>query len=140
VRGEQDGEPLLAREARDLLPHVGPHLGIQAGRRLVEEEHVGAVHQPHGDVEPPLHASGVGPGEPAGDVRQPESLQQVVDARAQRAAAQAVDLALELEVLAPGALPVGAGALGDDADPPAHLLGLAEHVDAGHPGLAGVGP
>ncbi len=60
VRGEQDREPLLAGEALDLGPHVGARLGVEAGRRLVEEQHLGTVHEPDGDVELALHAARVG--------------------------------------------------------------------------------
>ena len=33
--------------------------GIEAGRRLVEEQHLGLVHERGGEVEPALHAAGV---------------------------------------------------------------------------------
>ena len=64
VRGQQHGHPthlpcpfLLARQPRDLLPHGGPGLRVQARRRLVEEQHRGPVHQAERHVQAALHAA-----------------------------------------------------------------------------------
>ena len=84
------------------------------------------------DVEPARHAAGVGAREPVGGVGEPEAGEQLVGARARRARARAVHLALEDEVLAARRLAVGAGLLGDDADRAAHGVGPAQDVDAGH--------
>ena len=35
--------PSLVRQPGDLIPHVGAHLGVEPGRRLVEEQHLRAV-------------------------------------------------------------------------------------------------
>ena len=59
VGGEQDRQPLLAGEPGDLVPHRGARLGVQSGGGLVEEEHLGPVHQTERDVEAALHAAGV---------------------------------------------------------------------------------
>src|SRR6266508_3564044 len=69
---------------------------------------------------------------------QPEALQQPADPRLQLAAADAVQAALERQVLAAGGLQVDPGALGHAADGPAHAVGPLDHVDAGHAGGAGV--
>ena len=55
-----------------------------------------------------------------GCVGEAELLEQLVDARGQRAAAQPVDLALQAQVLAAGGLAVDARALADDADRAPH--------------------
>jgi hypothetical protein len=39
VRGEEDGHALVAQPAY-LVPHVRPALRVQAGGRLVEEDHL----------------------------------------------------------------------------------------------------
>ena len=39
VGGEQDGQALGAGQVGDLGPHVGPDLGVEAGRGLVQEQH-----------------------------------------------------------------------------------------------------
>jgi hypothetical protein len=57
---EQDRQSLLGGEVGDLLPHLGARLGIEAGGGLIEEQHLRALHEAHGDVELALHAAGVG--------------------------------------------------------------------------------
>ena len=69
------------RQARDLLPHLGPDLGVEPGGRLVEEQHLGLVDERQGDVESPLHAARVGAHEAVGGVGEPELLEQRVDPR-----------------------------------------------------------
>jgi hypothetical protein len=56
VGGEEDRRPQLA-ELPDLLPHARPRLGIEAGRRLVEEQDLRPVDDPEADVEPAAHAA-----------------------------------------------------------------------------------
>src|SRR5919204_234648 len=67
-----------------------------------------------------------------------EALEMVGHPSLQLAAGEAVELALEDEVLAAGRLAVGAVLLADDADRVAHADGLGEHVDAGHSGAPGI--
>ncbi len=55
---------------------------VEAGGRLVEEQHRRAGDERGGEVEPAAHAARVGPHEPAGGVGQVEALQQLVGARA----------------------------------------------------------
>jgi hypothetical protein len=139
MRGQEDRQAPFVGEARDLLPHRRPHLGIEAGRRLVEEEHPWPVDQAQGDVEPPLHAARIGAGQTAGGLREPEPLEQLVDAPPELGARKAVNLALEDEILATRCLRIEARALADDADDPSHPRGVAQDVDPGHPSLARVG-
>ena len=130
--------PLLAREALDLRPHQRPRLGIEAGRRLVEEQHLRAVDQAQRDVEATLHAAGVRLDLALGGVGEPEALELLVGAPAQLHARDAVELALEHEVLAARGLHVAAVLLADDADRAPDLQRRAEHVVPGHPGASGV--
>ena len=57
--------PELA-EVPDLVPHAGPRLRVEAGRRLVEEEDLRPVDDAEPDVEPAAHAAGVGAGRAVG--------------------------------------------------------------------------
>ena len=57
------------------IPIRGPR--VQAGGRLVEEEHPGLADQAGGQVEPALHAAGVGLGRPVGGIEQAELLEQL---------------------------------------------------------------
>ena len=116
VRGEQDGQILLHREAFHLDPHGGPRLGVEAGGRLVEEEHPRLVHEPERDVEAALHPAGVAARDAIGGVGEAEQLEQLVHALVQRRACHRVDPALQQQVLAAGRLPVDAGVLRDVAD------------------------
>ena len=122
------------------MPHVRARFGVQAGGRLVEEEHARAVDEAHGQVETALHAAGVRLGGPVCGVFEPEALQRGADAPAQVGAGDGIELALKREVLASGRLGVEPVALGDDADGMAHAQRVGEHVEPGHARGAAVGP
>ena len=132
VGGEQDGQALLVGQALDLLPHFGAHLGVEAGRRLVQEEHLRPVHERGGDVEPPLHPARVVAGDPLGRFRQAELLEQLVDPLPELAPVDRADQSLQAQVLAPVQVDVDARGLPDDADRLAHLPRLRDRVEAGH--------
>ena len=78
VRGEQDRQRLRLGEPRHLVPHHDARLGIEAGRRLVEEQHARAVHEPERDVEPAAHPAGVRLDDPVGGVGDADELEQLV--------------------------------------------------------------
>ena len=58
LRGEQD-RGAAAGEVADGLPHLEATLRVEAGRRLVEEDHRRAPDQAHREVEPAAHAARV---------------------------------------------------------------------------------
>ena len=65
---------------------ITPHrslrlLRVEAGGRLVEEQHRRAVDERGGEVEPPAHAARVGADGPVGGVGELEALEQLVGAR-----------------------------------------------------------
>ena len=130
VGGEQDRHPLLGGEPLDLPPHLGSRLGIEARRRLVEEQHVRAVEQSHGDVQAALHAAGVGLRLAVGGIGEAEALERLCDPAAELGAGDPVELALQDEVLATGRLRIGSVLLPDDADRAAYRHRVGEHVYA----------
>ena len=139
VRGQQDRHALLAREPLDLRPHLGARLGVEPGGGLVEEQHLRAVEQAHGDVEPALHAAGVGLHLARGGVGEPEALERLGHPALQLGAGDPVELALDHEVLAAGGVGVDAVLLAHDADRMADAHRLGEDVETGHAGAARVG-
>ena len=74
-----------SRSTADVIPQVRPVLRVEAGRRLVEEQHLGLVDDPERDVEPPALAAGVGLDATVGEAREVEQLEQL--ARRARATA-----------------------------------------------------
>src|SRR5215211_973303 len=54
VRGEQDREPPVV-ELPNVAPQLVAELYVDPRRRLVEEEHLGIVHERAGEEDPPLH-------------------------------------------------------------------------------------
>ena len=101
LRGQEDGDAVVAREPGDLRPERRPALDVEPGRRLVEEEDPRPVDEREGEVEPALHAAGVAAHLAVGGLGQADALEQLVRraACARRAAA-------------PAARPAGAGARG----------------------------
>ena len=92
-----------SRASRATSSHRSARLcGIEAGRRLVEEQHARAVHEREREVEPALHAAGVAADLAVGRVGQPDALEQLVAARAALGLRQALQRRLQPHVLAPG--------------------------------------
>ncbi len=138
VGGEQDRHLLLARQPLDLPPELDPRLGVEPGRRLVEEEHLRPVDEAERDVETALHPARVGLRDSGRRLGQPETLEQLLNPLAARGAGQPVDLGLHLQVLAAARLRVEAVLLADDADRAAHGFRVADDIEAGHARLAAV--
>ena len=57
--GQQHGDAVLGREAMNLRPEAASCLGIQPCCRLIEEEHLGPMYQPHGNAQLAAHAARV---------------------------------------------------------------------------------
>jgi hypothetical protein len=136
VRGEQDRDPLVATEALDLLPHLRAYLGVESGRRLVQEQHARPRHERERHVEPTLHPAREGADDPVGGVAEAEALEQLVDAGVELAPGNAVQPPAQPQVLARGGLAIRPTPLRDDADQAPHLRGLGGHVVAGHASAA----
>ena len=64
-------------ERGDHLPHVQAGLGVEPGRRLVEEDDLGVGHERAGEVEAAPHAARVGLRRPVRGVGEPELLEQL---------------------------------------------------------------
>ena len=102
--------------SREHVPQVVAAARVEAGGRLVEEQHLGAADEAGGEVEPAAHAAGEGLHQPVGGVGEVEPLEQLVGALARRRLRQVVQPADHHEV-EPGAhQAVDGGLLGGDAD------------------------
>ena len=89
---------------------------VEAGGRLVEEDHRRVGDQAGGEVEPPPHAAGVLLVEPVAGIGDAEALEQLVGAPARVARGQSVEPADQLEVRRAGQEPVDRRRLRSDAD------------------------
>jgi hypothetical protein len=112
---------------------------VEAGGRLVEEEHGRVGHERRGEVEPAAHAARVLLGEAVAGVAERELLEQLVGAALGRLAPEVVQLADHHEVLAAGEQAVDGRVLRGEADAAADLLGLGHDVVARDPRAALVG-
>ena len=104
---------------------------VEAGGRLVEEQHARLVHERHAQVEAAAHAARVGADAAVGGAGQADALEQRVGAVAAVAAADAVQRRLEAHQLAAGHQRVERGLLERDADRAAHVAGVVDDVVAG---------
>jgi hypothetical protein len=107
--------------------------------RLVEEQHLGLVHQRPGDHQPLRHAARVDVHLVVAAVAQPELLQHPVRPGAPLGARHQVVGGVEDQVLAGGQRPVQVDPLRHHRQPPPRLDRVAQHVDPGDPGSAGGG-
>ena len=113
-------------------------LGVEARRRLVEEQDTGPMQQSQRDVQTSLHAAGIRLGRPVGGGRQPEALQRLAHPPLQVAPGDPVELALEDEVLPPGRLRIDAALLSHHPDEMARPRRVGDHVDAADASAAAV--
>ncbi len=123
--------PSSRARSRDLLPQRRAALGVEAGRRLVEEQDARLVHQRQREVEAPLHPAGVAADAAVGGFGQPDPLEQLVGARACGCFdGMPWSVRLQRQVLAAGQDRVERGLLQRGADRRAHLRALAHDVEA----------
>src|SRR4051812_32131596 len=134
VRGEQDRLAQVLQRADD-LPRVAPRRGIEARRRLVEEDQLRVADEGQGEVEPAPLAAGEGAHVGVRLLLQAGDRDDLLDVARVR-----VEVGEVLQRLARRDVAVHAGRLQDDADPLAQLPRVllwivAEHGD--DPGRAG---
>ena len=127
-----------SRPTSSHMPRAG--LGVQAGRRFVQEQHLGAMDEAEGDVEAAPHAARVRLHHPVGCVGDPDELEELGDAVAKLPSAHALHAPLEHEILAAGAVLVDARVLRHVADRAPDGAGLAADVVARDLRPAGVHP
>ena len=117
VRREEDRGPPFSQQP-ELLPQVRPVLRVQAGRGLVEKQHLRPVHDPERDLQPAPLAARVGANGPVGERLQVEHRDELGAAPPGVGGAQSVQSPREKEVLPPCRFLVGPAELPDVADPP----------------------
>ena len=138
LRREQQRRAVVDQLAQH-LPQLHARARVEPGGRLVEEQHGWRRDQADREVETTAHAAGVGLGDPVPRVAEREALEQVVAGALDVARVEAVELADQAEVLAPGQELVDGGRLAGQAHAAAHRRGLVDDVVAGHPAGAGGG-
>ena len=124
VRREEDGLAELA-QAADHLPRGAARRGVEAGRRLVEEDQLRVADQRQRDVEPPPLSAGQRRGALVGLRGEVDQRERLVDL-----ARSAVVAGVEREALADAQAGLGLGFLQDDADPLAPARRRAPRVAA----------
>jgi hypothetical protein len=133
LRGQEDRRPGCVQLSY-LLPQRGAGVGIEARGGLVEEHHLGLVHQGEGQVEPSLHPSRVRGHTP---VRCPGQADRVKKPRRPLSTFGGIDPVqdgLEMEQLASAHQRVERRLLEGHADRSPNRVGLGGHVVARHPG------
>src|SRR6185503_16861648 len=137
VRRQEHG---LARllQAEDRLPELTRADGVDADRRLVEEDHRRVVQEPAGDVQPLAHAARVALDPLLLAALEPDELEQLLDPRPLAARLDAVELREVAQVVerreALVEAPVAAEHVADALPHPARVL---DDVASEHPRLPG---
>ncbi len=99
VRGDEDGDLLALVQLVDVLPDRGAGLRIEPDGGLVEEQHLGRMQQAARDLEPAPHAAREGLHQIVLAVVEPDHLEHFLAARGGADAVDAIELAMEAEVL-----------------------------------------
>jgi hypothetical protein len=128
--GEEQGRP-VAHEVAQHTPELDPAARVEAGRRLVEEEHRRGGDEAGGEVEPAPHAARVVLDDLVAGLGQREPLEQLFGRALHERALQPVQVADEAQVLAPGEQFVDRGRLGRQAHPVPHGIRVLGDVEAG---------
>jgi hypothetical protein len=136
--GEEDGDA-AADQFTDVVPDLAAAAGIEARRRLVEEDQLGASQQGHGQVEAAAHAPRVGRRRLVRRLGEAEAAEQLGDAGGCLALGDVVQVGHQHEVLGAGEQVVERRELAGDADGGPHRDGIGGQVVAGDGDLAGVG-
>ena len=131
VGGEHDRAAGVLVQAADEVLEVGAVLGVETGRRLVEEQHAGQVDQAHRDVEPAPLAPGERGDLAVGHGGEVEVLDEVGGPASGLAPRQAVGAALADQLVAAELAVTGAVALADVADRAAYLALSGDDVMTG---------
>src|SRR5215217_9359706 len=137
VGGDEHGDLLAAVQLLQVVPDGGAGLGVQADGRLVQEQHPRRVQQAPGDLQPPPHAAGEGLDQVAAAFPEVDHGQHLLAAVGGGGPVDAVQLAVEAQVLLGRQVGVEGRLLEDQADVAANLVPLAGDVEAGHRGRAG---
>ncbi|GAA3235892.1 hypothetical protein GCM10010468_69880 [Actinocorallia longicatena] len=136
--GEQD-RGALGDEGTDRRPHLGTSARVQAGGRLVEEQHPGRADEGGGQVEAAAHPAGVLRDRPVAGVREAEPLQQLGGAQPGPAGAQVVEATEHLQVLGARQDLVQRGVLAEQPDGGPDGRGVPGDVMPGDGSGSGVG-
>ncbi len=140
VLGGQQHGGAVVDQVLDRLPQAEAAARVEAGGRLVEEDHRRLGDQRRGEVEPATHAAGVGAWPSGlGSVAEVEALEQLGGSLLRRGAAHPVEAADHGQVLGPGQVLVDRGVLAGEADVLAQLVALLQDVHSGYGRAAGVG-
>src|SRR5262249_7476386 len=131
VRGQQDRQALAGCQPLDLEPERGAGLRVEPRRRLVEEEDARPGDEAERDVQPAAHPARVAADDAVGGALDLDQAQELVDAAAEIAAAEALHPALEQQVLAGGGADVDPGVLRDVADRAPDAVRVPDDVLAG---------
>ena len=136
VCGHENRDALSGQRV-DQVPELAPAVGVDAGRGLVEEEDGRLVQDGAAKGEALLPAAREFGGARMPVVLQPRHGEHPVLARGLLIAGQAIDAAVEIDVLLDGEFVVEREPLAHVADARLDLLGVAHDVEARHAALAG---
>ena len=134
LRGEEDRHAQLGVEPAYLFPHLDPADRIEARGRLVEEEHLGVVHQRRGQVESALHATRVGRDASVERVAEIDHPGELAQSLIGLGVGQAVEPRLHAQQLGAGLLGIESDVLQRDSDAGAHPTRLGGDVVPAHRG------
>ena len=137
--GDHDGDALLAQPVEN-APEVAPRHRIDAGGRLVEQQHLRRMHQRAGEAELLLHAAGQRAGLEAAEIGHAGRRQQALRALAAQRRRHLEQVGVEADVLVDGELLVEAEPLRHVAQIRLRRFRIGHRVDAVDHDRAGIRP
>ena len=128
VLGRDDQRPSLRPQAAQLVPDGLAQDRVDAGGRLVDEEHFGVVDERARELEAALHAAGEVAGEDVARVEEVDDLERALDSTGAPEGTDAVQRRNESDVLLCRQVLVEAEQLGHVGEPAAHSAAEAHRV------------
>ena len=139
VLGRQQERGTAAHQLADHIPHAEAASRVETGRGFVEDQQPRLGDERRREIEPAAHAARVGLHDPVGRIGQVELVEQLVGAGPGLRGRQLVQSPEQPQVLAAGEVLIDCRVLTGQADEPADLVGLANHVESGNGGASGIG-
>src|SRR6185437_8819483 len=115
MSGDEDGDAVLVAEDAKVVPEIDTCSGIEAGRRLVEQQDRGRMDETLGELDATLLAAGQSLSQIAGAVGESDAGEDFFRSCSEFGAAQSIEMALVHEIFSDGEFDVETGGLEDDA-------------------------
>ena len=132
MRCDQNRELPLLLDVGEHLPNGHARNGVQPGRRLIEKENLGAVHQAARDLKPPPHSSRQGLCLCPSPLCEVHQFEEFINRLLTLRRGHVVKLSVDAQIFFDSQINVAGQRLRNHANGPPRIVGIAAYVKAGN--------